>query len=106
MGPGLLLILGVGLWIVYIIYMTPDKETTNSRDDTQPNPVPNNNVVVWETVIEDMKNRNEIGFKRYGTYLQPHNNRDALKDAYDEALDLSVYLKQAILERDNNVGNS
>ena len=37
---------------------------------------------------------------RYGTALQPHNGRDALLDAYEEALDLAMYLKQAIVERD------
>jgi hypothetical protein len=31
-----------------------------------------------------------------------NNGRDALLDAYEEALDLACYLKQAILERDEN----
>lgn len=42
-----------------------------------------------------------LGVTRYGTPLQPHNGRDALRDAYEEALDLVHYLRQAIYERDN-----
>lgn len=33
--------------------------------------------------------------------LQPHNGRDALRDAYEESLDLVCYLRQAIEERDH-----
>ena len=47
-----------------------------------------------------MKDRDIIGRMRYGTPLQPHNGRDALADAYQEALDLCAYLRQAIFERD------
>ena len=47
-----------------------------------------------------MKERDEVGLKRYGTRLQPFNGRDMLLDAYAEALDLVVYLKGAILERE------
>lgn len=47
----------------------------------------------------DISERMEVGFERYGTYLFPNNGRDALTDAYEEALDLCMYLKQAIIER-------
>ena len=50
--------------------------------------------------MADMLDRDTVGRKRYGTRLQPHNGRDALVDAYQEALDLVVYLRQAIYERD------
>lgn len=40
-----------------------------------------------------------MGRARYGTPLQAGNGRDALVDAYQEALDLCVYLRQAIEER-------
>lgn len=66
----------------------------------QPPPIPNDGRPVWELVIEDMKERDHVGRARYGTPLQTHNGRDALVDAYQEALDLCVYLKQAIAERD------
>lgn len=67
---------------------------------TQPTPTPNDGKPVWLMVIADMHDRDELGRKRYGTPLQAHNGRDALRDAYEEALDLAVYLRQEIEERD------
>lgn len=69
---------------------------------SQPDPTPNTHKAVWETVIEDMKKRDILGRSRYGVPLQPFNGRDSLQDAFEEALDLVVYLKQAILERDGH----
>ncbi|HEY1190999.1 MAG TPA: hypothetical protein VGE74_25425 [Gemmata sp.] len=66
----------------------------------QPAPVPNDSRPIWALVIEDMKARDRIGRERYGTPLQANNGRDALRDAYEEALDLAVYLRTAIEERD------
>lgn len=54
---------------------------------------------VWHLVIEDMKARREHGIREYGRPVQPHNGRDALVDAYQECLDMCVYLRQAIEER-------
>lgn len=68
-------------------------------NEEQPDPIPNNTTPVWDMVIEDMKARNQAGLRRYGTPLQINNGRDALQDAYEEALDLAVYLRQAIEER-------
>lgn len=65
----------------------------------QPAPIPNEERSVWEVVIEDMAARDRVGREQYGTKLQPFNGRDALWDAYEEALDLAVYLRQAIIER-------
>ncbi len=56
---------------------------------------------VWDLVIADMRDRDKLGEQRYGVRLQPHNGRDVLRDAYEEALDLAVYLRSAIYERDN-----
>lgn len=65
----------------------------------QPPPIPNQSRPVWELVIDDMRERDHVGRQRYGTPLQTHNGRDPLVDAYQEALDLVVYLRQAIEER-------
>lgn len=46
-------------------------------------------------LIDDMKERHELGVKRYGTPLRVWNGRDPLTDAYQEALDLVVYLQQS-----------
>jgi len=54
---------------------------------------------VWDLVIADMKERDGWAAKKYGTHLQPHNGRRSLIDAYQEALDLAVYLRQAIFEQ-------
>lgn len=48
----------------------------------------------YARVIADIEARKEIGLKRYGTLLQAFNGRDALLDAYQEALDLCQYLRQ------------
>lgn len=66
----------------------------------QPAPKPNDTQPIHEQVIEDIKRRAEIGKQNYGTYLQVNNGRDPLLDAYEEAQDLALYLKQAILERE------
>lgn len=66
----------------------------------QPAPIANDKPAVWPLVIADMQARDAVGRERYGVPLQPGNGRDALRDAYEEALDLCAYLKQAMLERD------
>lgn len=68
----------------------------------QPPPAPNDNPSVHDLVIADMGQRKTLGLQRYGTLLQAHNGRDALVDAYQEALDLACYLRQAIAERDDD----
>lgn len=70
----------------------------------QQSPDANNHPHIADLVIQDMAERKQLGIKRYGTALQPFNGRDALVDAYQEALDLCVYLRQAIEERDGNKG--
>ncbi len=69
-----------------------------------PEPFPRRNdaPAVWDLVVADMKLRDATGAEKYGTRLQPHNGRDVLTDAYQEALDLAVYLRQAIYERDGS----
>ena len=56
-------------------------------------------VEVWPLVIADMEERNNSATVKYGTPLMTNNGRDSLIDAYQEALDLCVYLRQAIEER-------
>jgi len=64
----------------------------------EPNPIKNDNVAVWDLVIQDMKDRDNTGLEKYGTRLQPFNGRNSLIDAYQEVLDLAVYLRQTIYE--------
>ena len=65
----------------------------------QPMPIPNTHPAVWDLVIADMAERDQIGVQKYGTRLQPHNGRDFLVDAYQESLDLVVYLRGEIEQR-------
>lgn len=51
-----------------------------------------------DLVIVDMARRKEFGLAKYGTILQAGNGRNALQDAYEEVLDLAVYLRQRIEE--------
>ncbi len=55
---------------------------------------------VVDLVVADMRAKAELGEKKHGDKLRPHNGRDALADAYQEAIDLAKYLRQAIYERD------
>jgi hypothetical protein len=51
-------------------------------------------------VIQDLVVRYKKGIESYGVALKPFNGRDALQDAYEEALDMCLYLRQALEERD------
>jgi len=57
--------------------------------------------VVLGYVQSDLAARAAAGEKKYGTMLRTHNGREALWDAYQEALDLAMYLRQAILEEED-----
>jgi hypothetical protein len=65
---------------------------------SQPPPKPGQDVVLFH-VLQDVMGRAEKGLIIYGTLLETDNGRDALEDALDEAIDLVFYLKQAIMER-------
>lgn len=65
----------------------------------QPPPQPTDGPAIQDLVIDDIAIRTEVGRQRYGTALQAHNGRDALRDAYEEAMDLTIYLRQLIAER-------
>lgn len=64
-------------------------------------PTRNHSPSVQSMVIADLEVRLQVGIQRYGTALQPHNGRDMLRDAYEEALDLATYLRGVIAERDD-----
>lgn len=74
------------------------------REGDQPLPIAGQQNVS-EAVKRDLDERIALGIKRYGKPLQTFNGRDALLDAYQEALDLVHYLKQAIMERDARRGD-
>ena len=64
----------------------------------QPKPINDSGVIVIDMVVRDMCDRKQFGLDKYGTALCSNNGRNALIDAYQETMDLMVYLKQQILE--------
>lgn len=56
----------------------------------------------YDFVLKDMRDRNELGKYKYGVALQPFNGRNSTIDAYQEALDCLVYLRQILFELDNS----
>lgn len=49
-----------------------------------------------------MRARDNEGRRKYGTPLTVANGRDQLIDAYQEQLDLIVYLRAAIIEKESD----
>jgi hypothetical protein len=77
--------------------------TSAYTSDRQRLPITNAFPNIAELVIDDVAERMRIGTERYGTPLQPFNGRDALKDAYEEVLDLASYMRQMMYERDTEL---
>lgn len=71
----------------------------SSLNQEQPKPITNETTPIWELVIADMHERDNIGRRKYGTPLQVFNNRDGLVDLYQELLDSIVYVRKEIEER-------
>lgn len=76
---------------------------TTQTDLSKPEPAPqhNDNPSCHDLVMKDMQDRKAFGLNKYGTILQPENGRNFLVDAYQEVLDLAVYLRGAIYEQEN-----
>jgi hypothetical protein len=86
----------------------------------EPEPLKNEHPAVWQEIIEalkgrsdvpasllaDMQRRDDFGRQKYHTPLQPFNGRNPIMDAYQEALDLVAYTKQAVMESTKNYQNS
>jgi len=53
---------------------------------------------VFPGLIADLKARDALGRATYGKELKTFDGRDSLLDAYEEALDMAVYLKKARME--------
>ena len=53
-------------------------------------------------VCQDIEARQQLGLKKYGTSVEnnPLRLREWLEHAYQEALDLSIYLRRAMQELD------
>lgn len=63
-------------------------------------PVVTDHPAAWDLVAQDIAERDKFGLSKYGTRLQPHNGRDSMVDVYQELLDVVVYMRQMLYERD------
>lgn len=53
-----------------------------------------------ELLAADIMDRLAVGMDRYGEALKPMNGRDTALDAYEEVLDLAVYMRTLMMERE------
>ena len=74
----------------------------SKASEYQPDPKQGEKVVV-DVVLADIRERAETGKRKYGTYLETNNGRNPLWDAYQEAIDLVMYLRQALLEQERHL---
>lgn len=58
----------------------------------------NDTQIIVPLVMKDLVDRYQVGMKKYGRPLHTFNGREALQDAYEEVLDLAMYLKQKLME--------
>jgi hypothetical protein len=70
-----------------------------SLNTPEPQPKPSDGPAIWDLVIADMRERDRIGTAKYGQRLKAGDARNSLVDAYQEVLDLAVYLRKAIYEQ-------
>lgn len=58
-------------------------------------------------VCADISRRQQLGIKKYGTTVatNPLTEIQWLQHAYEEALDMAVYLKRLIQEKEKNASN-
>lgn len=74
------------------------------RDPERDQPLPQpGKIPVQEVMIGAIRERREHGKRKYGRVLETDNGRDALKDAWEEAIDLFTYLTQMRLERGDQI---
>lgn len=59
---------------------------------------------IQDRVIRDIKEQTALAMRRYGDPPHPDKGPDALMEAYENALALTYYLRQRIVERDEASG--
>lgn len=67
---------------------------------SQPKPIPNNTEPVGKKILQDIRDRIDLGEKKYGVALQIDNGRSFKQDKYEELLDLLFYTKGDMLEEE------
>lgn len=71
----------------------------DERDPERDQPLPKpGKLPVQQILIHAIEERREHGIRKYGRALETDNGRNALQDAWEEAMDLLLYLTRARLE--------
>lgn len=65
----------------------------------EPNPV-GGDVPIADLVMQDIKERVDFGFNKYGTKLMAHNGRKPMWDLFQELIDSIFYARQEIVEKE------
>jgi hypothetical protein len=77
----------------------PTPVPTKQRPGDQPLPTVNDTIFIQDLVVEDIEARKKVGIQRYGSALQAFNGRNVDQDLYEELVDATMYLRQALVER-------
>ena len=57
-------------------------------------------------VLDDLVDRAQAGKTKHGSVLRSHDGSDGLLNAYTQALDMVIYLRKEIMEREShNINN-
>jgi hypothetical protein len=83
-----------------IAFDTAIPKPSRTRPEDQRLPVASGAPISHRLVQDDLEARLQVGIQRYGQPLQAHNGRNSFQDAFEEVLDLSVYLKTLQVERE------
>lgn len=62
----------------------------------EPSPTEGSGPSIHDLVVQDVLARKSFGLAKYGVLLRVGDGRRHLVDAYQEALDLAVYLRQEL----------
>lgn len=85
-------------WREYLVDILRENQPLDPATAKQATPKGSGNPILG-MVLTDLTNRALEGKEKYGEPLLAHNGRNPLWDAYQEALDLAMYLRQAIEEQ-------
>ncbi len=78
--------------------LKPLREDVNPATSKEPTPKGSGTDIV-DLVKDDIEARAVVGEQSYGERLKAFNGRSGLTDAYQEVVDLTVYLRQVLEER-------
>jgi len=80
-----------------------EQDTTYGRLNVVYNSSPD--FSVEESVADELKKRSLLGYKKYGKTVTRTDLsvRNWLQNAFEEALDLAVYLKRVLMEMDGGI---